>query len=204
MAPSRRAFTLIELLVATFVFLIGFVSIYGLLLTGAKLRKDGDLELRMANAGDHIAADMRMRIGTSDAPPSAFTGDGKPDTVDNDEVDNQPRPLYRCIQDPNLYYRIETCSNFLVDDQAPEADDLTSGYRARLLLVFFPAGKGLEPPTLADFAVLNRVRFSDPADPDAEPQRLPSSERDQRLDDALLTQLIEQGLVHQRYIIASR
>lgn len=59
---SQSGFTLLEMLVATFIFVIGFMSVYGLFLSGVKYRAEADAITRSSVAASNIVNEMRLGI----------------------------------------------------------------------------------------------------------------------------------------------
>jgi prepilin-type N-terminal cleavage/methylation domain-containing protein len=58
----QAGFTLIEMLVATFIFIIGFTSVYALFLSGIKYRAEADAITRSSVAASNIINEMRLGI----------------------------------------------------------------------------------------------------------------------------------------------
>ena len=84
---SQAGFTLLEMLVATFIFVIGFVSVYGLFLSGVKYRAEADAITRSSVAASNIVNEMRLGIIT---PPYS--------TTDFHSYRDQPGLFYQVIR----------------------------------------------------------------------------------------------------------
>ncbi|TVR47220.1 MAG: prepilin-type N-terminal cleavage/methylation domain-containing protein [Planctomycetota bacterium] len=59
---NQAGFTLVEMLVASAIFIVGFVSVYGLFLTGVKYRSEADIITRSAVAASNVVNELRLGI----------------------------------------------------------------------------------------------------------------------------------------------
>lgn len=119
MQVTRRGFTIVELLIATFIFLIGFVSVYGLFLRAVQFRREGENMVRCSLAASSIVATMRLKIRAMDtddfttklkASPSKFIGDGDPTTATD-----QANYFFAYLDQPGMFYRIFEATPLMTD-----------------------------------------------------------------------------------------
>lgn len=116
----RRGITLIEMLVATGVFLVGFVGALSLFTAGVSYRKQSDDLTRTSLALSSLIEEIRINAGREPSgpmAPSAYIGDGfaEPPAEDAATVDDA---LYPYHMQPNIWYRIESCTDLMGGDNA--------------------------------------------------------------------------------------
>lgn len=158
--PMRRGFTLIELLVASVIFIIGFVGVFTLFLSGVRFRKLSEDLTRCALASSSLITEIRIDAGREGGPgpkaPSEYVGDGLAAslTVDDQDADR----LFAYPQQPGLWYRVMTCT-----DLGGQDDPGTTGLKLRLVVLSFPTAD-----TTLTFSELQRrlrLKKSDGTDP---------------------------------------
>ncbi len=137
MAPSalpprrgcqRGAFTLVELLVATGVFIIGFVAVYSLFLSGLRFRKLSDDLFKTATLASTLMTEVYLdslhgdHAGQAGPPaaPSDYDGSGDPrhaEAATNIAYANPPMvpavPLYGYQGCPGSVYRLSNTTDIL-------------------------------------------------------------------------------------------
>jgi prepilin-type N-terminal cleavage/methylation domain-containing protein len=139
----QRGFTLTELLVATIVFLVGFVSVFGLFLGGMRMRKLAEDTTRASLTASCIIEEIRIDAGgvggsglSSPYSPREYVGDGfakfvkgtQPDKFFCEGAENDPskkaefgattNPLFRYKPIPGSWYRVMNAN-----DLSPIPDD---------------------------------------------------------------------------------
>ncbi len=146
---GRSGFTIIEMLMASVIFLLGFVAVYGLFLSGVKFRRESENLTRGAVASSSIIAMIRLRcraaVGLSN--PAAYNGDGDPTTDDGD------LPFHAFMDQPGLFYRVTGCQ-FLFGGDAPSDP---SPIKLQVQTVFL----GSSAPTLSAKDVCTRLGWED-------------------------------------------
>lgn len=114
MKVMRRGFTIVELLIATFIFLIGFVSVYGLFLRAVQFRREGENMVRCSLAASSIVATMRLKIRadtTIPFDPTVYKGDGDP----GNNAESDPLPFFAYLDQPGMFFRISNASPLMTD-----------------------------------------------------------------------------------------
>lgn len=101
----RQGFTLVEMLIATGIFLIGFVSVYSLFLTGVQFRRRSENTSRGAVAASSILATIRYYSSLDNTlhNPALFEGDGDPATPD------VPDMFHAYPDQPGMFFRVTNC-----------------------------------------------------------------------------------------------
>jgi prepilin-type N-terminal cleavage/methylation domain-containing protein len=117
MQVIRRGFTIVELLIATFIFLIGFVSVYGLFLRAVQFRREGENMVRCSLAASSIVATMRLKIRAMDTDDfiaklnaGDFIEDGDPTTTPDPE-----KHFFAYLDQPGMFYRISEASPLMTN-----------------------------------------------------------------------------------------
>lgn len=165
MQVTRRGFTIVELLIATFIFLIGFVSVYGLFLRAVQFRREGENMVRCSLAASSIVATMRLKIRADTLfSPNNYAGSGS--LVSSDETNNGTSKefFYVYLDQPGMFYRIS------------EADSLTdktnvAKFTVQTVFLGSPAPKGFFSKT----EVLQRLGVTSPTDEDQKIRELVTS-----------------------------
>jgi prepilin-type N-terminal cleavage/methylation domain-containing protein len=128
----QRGFTLTELLVATIVFLVGFVSVFGLFLGGMRMRKLAEDTTRASLTASCIIEEIRIDAGGgggSPRLPSEYVGDGfapfnegtnpeKGHEGIKNETDSKDNPLFRYKPIPGTWYRVIGSTDLYNGDNA--------------------------------------------------------------------------------------
>jgi Tfp pilus assembly protein PilV len=131
---QRRGITLIEMLVATGIFLVGFMGVFGLFLTGVKFRKESEDLVRCSAALSSLVEEFRIdagREGLGALPPSEFLGDGFAEDLSADDTDDDILFTYR--MQPGVWYRVVECT----DLQGSTTNATATAVKMRLLVVPF-------------------------------------------------------------------
>jgi prepilin-type N-terminal cleavage/methylation domain-containing protein len=136
-AHHHHGFTLVEMLVATAVFVIGFVGVFVLFLSGVRFRKLSEDLTRTALASSSLIAEIRIdagREGGGSKPPSDYVGNGF--ATDGAELNDGSGkvPLFPYPQQPGIWYRVMSCSNLSGD----AADAKTIALKFQLVVLSFP------------------------------------------------------------------
>jgi len=153
---SGSGFTLVEMLVATAVFIIGFVGVFVLFLSGIRFRKMSEDLTRTALATSSLVNEIRVDAGREGggvpAIPADYVGDGF--ASDNSDAKNLD-DLYPYPQQPGIWYRVMTCT-----DLAGDANNAkTTGLKFRLVVLSFPTAD----TTLTFTELHRRLRLNDSA-----------------------------------------
>src|SRR5437868_5998607 len=127
----RRGFTLVEMLVATAIFIIGFVGVFVLFLSGIRFRKLSEDLTRTALATSSLVNEIRVDAGKEGiggpAKPGDYVGDGfAEDASDATKSDD----LYPYLQQPGIWYRVMSCTDLAGDVNNAQ----TTGVKFRLVV----------------------------------------------------------------------
>lgn len=134
MMRSRDGFTLVEMLAASVIFLIGFVSVYGLFLGAMRFRQQGENLTRSAIAASSLTAELRLRMPFHPtSAPADFQGDGLPSN--NPDTANA---FFHYSDQPGLFYRVADVA-YLVDPGSGPV--LTRALTMNLQFVFLGIGE---------------------------------------------------------------
>jgi len=132
--PMRRGFTLVEMLVATAIFVIGFMGVFALFLSGIRFRKLSEDITRTALASSSLITEIRIdagREGGGARAPQDYQGDGL--AVDATDA-LSPDDLYPYAQQPGIWYRVTSCTDLHTDP----LNAATTGLKVRLVVLSFP------------------------------------------------------------------
>jgi prepilin-type N-terminal cleavage/methylation domain-containing protein len=161
-AAREAGFTLVEMLVASAIFIIGFVGVFALFLSGIRFRKLSEDITRTALASSSLVSEIRIDAGREGAakPPQDYVGDGFASDASDAALSDD---LYAYPQQPGIWYRVMACTDLSGDPTNVAATAL----RLRLVTVSFATSD----TALTFTDVKNRLRLkkadgSDPIGPD--------------------------------------
>jgi len=163
----RDGFTLVEMLVATGVFVLGFVAVYSLFLSGMRFRKLADDTARTATLASTLLTEMYLdsdgapAANAGPALPADYNGSGNPTLPESTAVSGLSTPLYSYSGIPGTVYRFSGTTDLLGSPPSAETPDPSSLTTALVTQVFI-ACPGAVTPTLND---LNRTHLVQPNDP---------------------------------------
>jgi prepilin-type N-terminal cleavage/methylation domain-containing protein len=153
MQVTRRGFTIVELLIATFIFLIGFVSVYGLFLRAVQFRREGENMVRCSLAASSIVATMRLKIRADTTfSPVNYQGSGSLVSPNGDEVNK----FYAYLDQPGIFYRISEASQLMAGKTN------VAKFTVQTVFLGSPAPNGFFTKT----EVLQRLGVTSPTDED--------------------------------------
>jgi len=157
----RDGFTLVEMLVATGVFVLGFVAVYSLFLSGMRFRKLADDTARTATLASTLLTEMYLDSDGGSAGPASpadYNGSGNPSTPETSAVTGLTTPLYSYSGIPGTVYRFSGTTDLMGNSvgvpngTTPDPVALTTA----LVTQVFISCPGVVTPTLGD---LNRTHL---------------------------------------------
>jgi prepilin-type N-terminal cleavage/methylation domain-containing protein len=150
-AQREAGFTLVEMLVATAIFVVGFMGVFALFLSGIRFRKLSEDITRTALASSSLITEIRIdagREGGGAKAPQDYQGDGMAlDATDALSTDD----LYPYSQQPGIWYRVMSCT----DMHADPANAATTGLKMKLVVLSFPTADA----TLTFTEIQRRMRL---------------------------------------------
>ncbi|MBA2479453.1 MAG: prepilin-type N-terminal cleavage/methylation domain-containing protein [Planctomycetes bacterium] len=184
----RSGFTLVELLVASAVFVIGFVAVFALFLSGMRFRKLSDDTTMTAALATSMMGEIFIDSGSqggTDGPafPSDYIGDGVAKAATaagavGGEIPNKMQTqLFPYQSIPGAYYRVDACTDpLLVTDDPIGADNPFATAVYAEIVAICPGG------TVSTYDDYNRrVRVFSPSD-----ARITAADADQQIGDELV------------------
>lgn len=148
------AFTLVEMLVATMIFIVGFVAVYSLFLTGINYRHESDRITSTALAATSLISTWRLTMQDqwSGYAPEDFVGDGDP--TNGAETASPNEDFFPYPDDHGIWYRVQTATD--------AANDATNDESSSIRMVLLLTETADNPATLTLTDIFQR-HFVDPA-----------------------------------------
>jgi prepilin-type N-terminal cleavage/methylation domain-containing protein len=164
----RDGFTLIEMLVATGIFVLGFVAVYSLFLSGMRFRKLADDTTRTATLASTLLTELYLDsggappAGTGPAAPQDYNGQGNPTTPETATASGPATPLYPYVGIPGTEYRFSNTTDLLGNAVASGGSPDPTSLSTALVTNVFVLCPGAEVATLGDLNT--RIHLITPAD----------------------------------------
>jgi len=167
----REGFTLVEMLVATGVFVLGFVAVYSLFLSGMRFRKLADDTARTATLASTLLTEMYLdsdgapgapAAASGPATPADYDGSGNPTSPETSSVSGLSTPLYSYSGIPGTVYRFSNTTDLLGNTVASGDSPDPVSLSTALVTQVFIACPGVATPTLNDLNRTHLVQGTDP------------------------------------------
>jgi len=163
----RDGFTLVEMLVATGVFVLGFVAVYSLFLSGMRFRKLADDTARTATLASTLLTEMYLdsdgapAANAGPATPTDYNGSGNPTVPETATATGQDTPLYSYSGIPGTVYRFSSTTDLLGNTVASSDTPDPVSLSTALVTQVFIACPGVVTPTLRDLNRTHLVQATD-------------------------------------------